>query len=173
DHDLKATKPGTIRSNRVRVCVTNGADGACNSPIVVNNPVTPCVCSAPGPKPAADTAAPTATLVGIKDKQTFTTGPRELKGSFADLSGIKSVKLRLAKRAGGKCSYFSGKLETFRHTKCGTEKYFAIGDRADWTYLLPAKLGKGRYVLDAIAIDGAGNRTPLARGTTRVVFTVR
>jgi len=28
-------------------------------------------------------------------------------------------------------------------------------------------------VLDAIAIDGAGNRTPLARGTTRVVFTVR
>ena len=51
--------------------------------------------------------------------------------------------------------------------------YFAIGDRADWSYLLPARLGRGRYVLDAIAIDGAGNRTPLARGTTRVVFTVR
>ena len=29
DHDLKATKPGAIRSNRVRVCVTDGADGAC------------------------------------------------------------------------------------------------------------------------------------------------
>ena len=51
--------------------------------------------------------------------------------------------------------------------------YFAIGDKADWSYLLPARLGKGRYVLDAIAIDGAGNRTPLQRGTTRVVFTVR
>jgi hypothetical protein len=125
------------------------------------------------PPATPDRSAPTATLVGIKDKQTFTTGPRELKGSFADVSGVKTVKLRLAKRAGGKCSYFSGKLETFRHTKCGTEKYFAIGDRADWTYLLPAKLGKGRYVLDAIAIDGAGNRTALARGTTRVVFTVR
>ena len=61
----------------------------------------------------------------------------------------------------------------FRRTRCGTEKYFAIGDRADWSYLLPQRLGKGRYVLDAVAIDGAGNRTPLARGTTRVVFTVR
>jgi hypothetical protein len=64
-------------------------------------------------------------------------------------------------------------MEKFRRTKCGSEKYFAIGDRADWTYLLPSRLRKGRYVLDAVAIDGAGNRTPLARGTTRVVFTVR
>ena len=59
------------------------------------------------------------------------------KGSFADdRPGIKTVKLRLAKRAGGKCWYFSGKMETFRRTKCGTEKYFAIGDKADWS--LPA-----------------------------------
>jgi hypothetical protein len=114
-----------------------------------------------------------AKLTGFTDHQVFTTGPRELKGSFADASGVKSVKLRLARRVGGKCAYFSGKLEKFRHTGCGKEKYFSIGDRADWTYLLPAKLGKGRYVLDAVAIDGAGNRTPLARGTTRVVFTVR
>jgi hypothetical protein len=154
---LRATKPGAAPSATERVgFVYKG---------VPQVPLQPTA--------TPDRSAPTATLVGIKDKQTFTTGPRELKGSFADVSGIKSVKLRLAKRAGGKCSYFSGKLETFRHTKCGTEKYFAIGERADWTYLLPAKLGKGRYVLDAIAIDGAGNRTPLARGTTRVVFTVR
>jgi hypothetical protein len=122
---------------------------------------------------APDRSAPTAKLLGFTDHQVFSTGPRELKGSFSDVSGVKSVKLRLAKRAGGKCWYFSGKMETFRRTGCGKEKYFAIGDRADWTYLLPAKLGKGRYVLDAVAIDGAGNRTPLARGTTRVVFTVR
>jgi hypothetical protein len=122
-----------------------------------------------------DRTAPTAALKGLKDKQVFKRrGPRELKGSFgADPSGIKTVKLRLAKRAGGKCSYFSGKLERFRRTGCGSEKYFAIGDRADWSYLLPSRLGKGRYTLDAIAIDGAGNRTPLVRGTTRVVFTVR
>jgi hypothetical protein len=33
--------------------------------------------------------------------------------------------------------------------------------------------GPGRYVLDAVAIDGAGNRTPLACGSSRVVFAVR
>jgi hypothetical protein len=165
DHDLKASKTGAIRSNRVRVCVTDGADGACGTTVPTTKGAPLAV--------APDVAAPAAKLIGLKDKQTFTTAPRELKGSFSDASGIKAVKLRLAKRAGGRCWYFSGKMETFRRTKCGTEKFFAIGDRANWSYLLPARLGKGRYVLDAIAIDGAGNRTPLARGTTRVVFTVR
>ena len=51
--------------------------------------------------------------------------------------------------------------------------YFAIGDRPDWSYLLPARLGQGRYVLDVIAIDKAGNRDRLARGRSRVVFFVR
>jgi hypothetical protein len=64
-------------------------------------------------------------------------------------------------------------MERFRGTRCGRGPYFAIGDRADWSYLLPRALERGRYVLDAVAIDGAGNRTPLARGTSRVVFTVR
>jgi len=155
---LQATKDGLVRSQTHDLTVYQPVKGP----------------PPPGTTATPDRTAPTAKLSGITDKQTFTTGPRELKGSFgADASGIKTVKLRLAKRSGGKCWYFSGKMETFRRTKCGTEKYFAIGDRADWTYLLPARLGKGRYVLDAIAIDGAGNRTPLARGTTRVVFTVR
>ena len=166
DHDVKATKDGAIRSNRVRVCITDGADGACGTR-------EPAPIGAPAPVAAPDRAAPVARLLGFSDKQVFRTGPRELKGSFADTSGIKTVKLRLAKRVGGRCWYFSGTMEKFRRTGCGTEKYFAIGDRADWSYLLPQRLGKGRYVLDAVAIDGAGNRTPLARGTTRVVFTVR
>jgi hypothetical protein len=41
------------------------------------------------------------------------------------------------------------------------------------SYLLPHRLGRGRYVLDVIATDGAGNREALARGTSRVVFFVR
>ncbi len=111
---------------------------------------------------------------GVKDKQTFKTGPRELKGSFgADPSGIKTVKLRLAKRSGGKCWYFSGKMETFRRTKCGTEKYFAIGDRADWSYLLPAGSGRAATCWTRSRSTAPGNRTPLVRGTTQVVFTVR
>jgi hypothetical protein len=45
--------------------------------------------------------------------------------------------------------------------------------QASVSYLLPHRLRRGRYVLDVIAVDGAGNREPLARGTSRVVFFVR
>jgi hypothetical protein len=166
-HDQKAAKDGAIRSNRVQVCVTDGSDGACGSPS-----------AAPGPLPLPalarpDTTAPTATLSGLTDHAVLSKGPRELRGSFADPNGVKVLKLRLTKRAGKRCWYFSGSSERFRGTRCGHGPYFAIPAAADWSYLLPSRLGPGRYVLDAVAIDGAGNRTPLARGTTRVVFTVR
>jgi hypothetical protein len=164
-HAFKAEKAGAIRSNAVQACVTDGADGACGS---VSNPSRPSVLGGP------DRTPPTASLAGLKDHVVLSKGPRELRGRFgADPSGIKVVKLRLTKRVGKKCWYFSGRSERFRGARCGKGAYFAIGDKADWSYLLPSRLGKGRYVLDAVAIDKAGNRTPLARGTTRVVFTVR
>jgi hypothetical protein len=169
EHDLKATKAGAIRSNRVRVCVTDGADGACGTSVRIE----PGVLKPPVTVAAPDKTAPRASLTGFKDHQVFKSGPRELGGSFADTSGVKVVKLRLTKRAGKRCWYFSGKQERFRGSRCGRGAYFAIGDKADWSYLLPAQLGAGRYVLDAVAIDGAGNRTPLQRGSTRVVFSVR
>ena len=50
---------------------------------------------------------------------------------------------------------------------------FSIGDRQDWSYLLPERLGKGRYVLDVIAIDKLGTRDSITRGRNRVVFHVR
>jgi hypothetical protein len=156
---LKATKAGDAPSAGERVTVV-----APGTQPVTSTPQTPAV---------ADKTAPTAKLAGFKDHQVFASGPRELRGSFNDSSGVKVVKLRLTKRVGKKCWYFSGKQERFRGTRCGRGSYFTIGDRADWSYLLPAQLGPGRYVLDAVAIDGAGNRTPLQRGSTRVVFTVR
>jgi hypothetical protein len=168
DHDLKATKDGAIRSNRVRVCVTTGADGACGTSV----PLTPGA-QTPTAVAVPDKIAPRGKLSGFKDHQVFTSGPRDLRGSFTDTSGVKVVKLRLTKRVGKRCWYFSGKQERFRGTRCGRGAYFAIGDKADWSYLLPAQLGPGRYVLDAVAIDAAGNRTPLQRGSTRVVFSVR
>jgi hypothetical protein len=154
---LRAEKAGFARSETDTVAVT--APGAARPPAA---PATP------------DRTPPAASLSGLKDHAIFKTGPRQLRGSFgADPSGIKAVKLRLTKGVRKACSYFSGRSERFKRTRCGTGAYFVIGDRADWSYLLPARLGAGRYVLDAVAIDGAGNRTPLARGTTRVVFTVR
>ena len=73
NHDLKASKPEAIRSNRVRVCVSDGADGACGT-VVSAAPTTPVV---------PDRAPPTAKLTGITDRQVLSRGPRELRGSFA------------------------------------------------------------------------------------------
>jgi hypothetical protein len=131
------------------------------------------VTATPGAAPPAagpDRTPPSARLAGLTDHAVLSRGPRELRGSFSDAA---VVKLRLTKRLGKRCWFFSGRSERFIGTHCGRGAYFKIGDSADWSYLLPARLGRGRYVLDAIAIDGAGNRTPLKRGTTRVVFTVR
>ncbi len=151
-YDLKAEHAGFVRSNRVRVVVTT--PGA--PPVVLPSPATT----------TRDRTPPTATLLRHSS--------RRLSGSFAaDPSGIKMVKLRLTKRLGKRCWYFSGRMERFRRSKCGRGAYFRIGDQATWSYLLPERLTRGRYVLDAIAIDGAFNRTPLERGKTRVVFKVR
>jgi len=160
DHVYKATKDGSIRSNAVHVCATDGGDGACGSAIAA--PLVPAA--------APDKTPPTARLAGLTDHAVLARGPRELRGAFSDAA---VVKLRLTKRLGKRCWYFSGGKERFVGTRCGKGAYFKIGDTAAWSYLLPARLARGRYVLDAIAIDAAGNRTPLARGTTRVVFTVR
>jgi len=167
NNDHKATKIGTIRSNRVRVCVTDGADGACGT-------------TAPGaaapPVAVADTAAPVARISGIREGQRFKRkrAPRTLRGSVSpDPSGLRAVKLSLTRSSRGRCQLYSPTRERFRGSRCGRRVNFSIGDRQDWSYLLPGRLGKGRYVLDVIAVDKAGNRDRLARGRNRVVFFVR
>jgi hypothetical protein len=167
DHDVKAAKDGAIRSNRLRVCVTDGADGACGT-------------STPGrPAPPAaepDTAAPAAKIATLREKQRFARGkgPRTLSGTVADSgSGIAQVKLGLSWSRDGHCRVYSPTKERFRGAKCGRHTYFKVGDEADFSYLLPERLGPGRYVLDVVGIDRAGNRTPLARGVNRMVFFVR
>jgi hypothetical protein len=57
--------------------------------------------------------------------------------------------------------------------KCGTHPASTIGHDARWSYLLPARLGKGRYDLRVVAVDRAGNRDRVRRGRNRVLFTVR
>jgi hypothetical protein len=144
DNDLKAAKAGTIRSNRLRVCVTDGADGACGT-------------VQPSPP---DRTAPVATIAGIRNGQQFARrrAPRQLRGTVsADPSGLWAVKIRLTRRLGTTCWYFSGSRERFLKRTCGKRYAFKVGDRADWSYLLPARLPRGRYVLDSYAIDNVFN----------------
>jgi hypothetical protein len=154
---VQATKAGAyVRSAAESTCVTTGADGLCGN-VQLSPP---------------DRTAPVARIVGIRDGRVFSRkrAPRELHGTVSeDPSGLWAVKIRLTRKLGKTCWYFSGSKERFLKRACGKKYAFKIGDRAEWSYLLPARLPRGRYVLDAYAIDNAFNH-----GTTqRVAFRVR
>ena len=156
---LKATQPGAIRSNAVRTTV-----------VAPGQPLPPAAPGAGGPI-ANDTTAPVSRLTGLRRSYARGRGPRRLAGTVSDPSGVRVVKLRLARKRGGRCSWYSGKQERFRGGRCGRAPWFAIGDDARWSYLLPERLGRGSYTLEAKAVDRAFNRDD--RRPARVRFRVR
>ena len=86
--------------------------------------------------------------------------PRELAGTVsADPSGLRSVRLSIRRRNGGKCWTYRDTTERFKRHECGGKWYFRIGDRAEWSYLLPRKLPKGRYTIGVMAVDKAFNES--------------
>ena len=176
---LRATHAGNIRTATETVCVHDGDDGSCGT-TKPGAPAAQCIhdgddglCGTP------DHKATYGFITSIKEHQHFRKGhgPRNLKGtSDPDPSGLKDVQLRLTRNDRGRCARFSGTLLRFAHVKrCGARRgmWFSIGSKADWSYLLPKALGRGRYVLDLKTIDGAGNEdAKLARTRNRVVFFV-
>jgi hypothetical protein len=153
---IRATKAAHVPSATEQTCVSNGSDGACGS-------VQPSV---------PDTTAPTASILGIRNGQRFNRrrAPRELRGTVSsDPSGLWAVKIRLTRRYKGTCWYFSGSREQFLKRTCGKRYAFKVGEEPEWSYLLPRRLPRGRYVLDTYAIDNAFNRGE----ERRVVFRVR
>ena len=116
----------------------------------------------PPPPPAKDTTAPTATFASLSDGKVFSRrkAPRELRGTVAeDPSGLRSVRLSILRRKGGKCWTYRDTTERFKRHRCGGKWYFRIGDRAEWSYLLPRKLPKGRYTIGVMAVDKAFNES--------------
>jgi hypothetical protein len=96
-------------------------------------------------------------------------GPRRLSGRVtADPSGLLSVRLSILRKTPTGCWAFDGRRERFEPHRCGGHSSFRIGDRTQWSYLLPKRLPKGRYTIRAVAIDNAGNES-----VTRVVIRVR
>jgi len=152
---IRATKPGRIRSATESVCVTNGVDGRCGTTL--------------------DDSAPAVTIQTPRHGRVpYRRGPRELRGLVgADPSGLRHVKLRLTRTHAGRCSVYGSRAEHFRRVRCGEGWWFSIGSSEKWSYLLPERLPRGRYVLQAVAIDGSGNRDALQTGRNRVRFTVR
>jgi hypothetical protein len=150
--NLKASKSGAIRSNRVRVCVTRRPCGG-----------------------SRDTTAPLARVSGIGHGADYERGPRVLRGRVGvDPAGVREVLISLRRKREGRCSAYSATVERFVRRACGRRLTFALDpERGLWSYLLPKRVGPGRYVLEALAVDRAGNRDRLERGRNKVVFRVR
>jgi len=157
---LKATKDGAIRSNALVVGVGVPAPAAGVAGATV------------------DHTAPRARLLSPRSGHVYRFAkfsPRLIHIAVAESgSGVRTVKLRLTRRVGDRCFSYSGKRERFLGAKCGTGFFFTVSDRADFTYLLPARLPRGHYVLDVSAIDKSFNRDSVGdRGRNRSVFDVR
>ena len=129
-----------------------------------------------------DTTPAAGRITGMTEQQRFARGkgPRTLKGNVdADPSGIKSIELRLTRTDGRALLDLRRHARALREacSRCGAARgrWFSVGDRADWSYLLPSALGRGRYVLD-VAGDRQGRQhrpAPCSARRNRVVFHVR
>ena len=160
---VQATQPGHVRSAAALTCVTSGNDGNCGSQLPPSAVL--------GTERADDRTAPVASFSRLRNGRVFKRkrAPRKLEGSVTpDPSGLRSVRLSVLRKVGGRCWAFDGATERFERHRCGGHRSFRIGDRADWSYLMPARLGKGRYTLRAVALDNAGNDS-----STQVVIRVR
>ena len=188
---VAATAVSGVRDSR-QVCVTDGADGYCGTtaapgvtppdPSVSGADVIGATCISNGHDGlcgTADKTPPFPKLGGPVNGQRYKPGkaPRTLSGSVkqTDGSGVAKVELRLTRKSGKACTTYDGASERFVKLKrCGAQrgKWFKVGDRETWTYLLPGALGKGRYVLDLRVTDKSGNVSSLVRGSTRNVFQI-
>jgi hypothetical protein len=183
-YTLRASK-GNRAPALLTGCATTGTDGYCGTSTSgggqpTSVPAAPCTTNGhDGFCGTKDTFAAYGRLLGITEGKKYKNGqgPRQLAGRIEDdASGLADVRVRLTRRNGEACSTYDAKRERFKAIKkCGASHgtWFSVGAKSDWTYLLPSRLGRGRYVLDLQVVDKAGNKTTkLARGTSRVVFTV-
>ena len=174
-HKFKATRADAVRSNAGSVCVYVPGSGGCGTDRAPD--ATPTPEPTPQPAPAVkDTTPPVITLTTLTPGKTYDRGPRVLGGEADDAGGIVQVFLRLRSSDGGNltsastCRWFSGKRGVFTHrtVPCANARFFRLGASPKFSYLLPSRLGKGKYVLDVKVLDRAYNA-----GRTEVPFSVK
>jgi hypothetical protein len=172
---LRAEKTGDAPSVPFTICVHNGADGTCGT----TGPSGSSSGSAGGVLGFTSSSykgpyAVVAKVAGLIEHHHYARGhaPRVLSGTVLAHTTVASVSLRLRRSHKGHCYAYNGASERFGPARCGQGGFFKVGTRSSFSYLLPEALPPGRYVLDVQADDVAGNRTTLARGTSRIVFYV-
>jgi hypothetical protein len=167
-HRFKATRVGSIRSNMATVCVYVPGSGDCGTDKAPAGEQTAPPPDQPAPQvqPAAkDTTPPVIAITSLEPGKDYARGPRVLAGQVDDAGGIAQVFLRLRSSDGGglsaasRCHWFSGKRGVFTHrtVPCSKARFFRVGTTARFSYLLPARLRTGKYVLDVKVLDRAYN----------------
>jgi hypothetical protein len=175
-YTLRISAPESVRTEAT-ICVHNGNDGNCGTtaPSTTGTTTTttpvPAVVSAPYKGPYALVAKAS----GVLDGHVYAPGkaPRVLAGTIAAQSAVSSVSLELRRSYRGRCYAYDGTTTRFVRARCGQGSSFKVSSDGSFSYLLPAALPPGRYVLDIQATDVAGNHSTLARGSSRIVFYVR
>jgi len=157
---LKAERADSLRSNALVIAVAAGA-GSCSGSVVVGTSPTP-IAAAPtpvtpaAPRPATPRAAPTLRLFSPSARAAYRRGPRVISGRVS-ADGVRQVYLRIRRIARGGCSYYSGSRERFtRPRTCARARFVRVGGRAAFSYLLPERLKRGRYIVDVKAVDRSG-----------------
>jgi hypothetical protein len=173
---LRAVLARDAPSATFSVCAHSGNDGNCGTRVqtgstVTTSTTTTTAVAAPYKGPYAIVAKASDVLddhVYARSK-----APRVLSGTVTAHTRVASVGLRLRRSYRGRCWAYDGVSERFVRVRCGRGSFFVVSTTSSFSYLLPSALAPGRYVLDIEATDVAGNRTSLARGSTRIVFRVR
>jgi len=185
---LQAHAPDSVPSDPYTIMV-NGNDGTCGTSVgsssTSNGSSTSAgnsatsgsggVAGVSSARPYTGPYALVADASGLIDGHSYGRGraPRLLAGSILAHSAVSSISLKLRREYRGRCYAYNGTKEHFLPARCGGGSLFKVSSDDSYSYLLPAALAPGRYVLDIQASDVAGNRTTLARGTSRIVFYVR
>jgi WD40 repeat protein len=183
---------GTNASVPVTITVHVTASPACGQPgsilpcptttlptttTITPPPTTPTTPAAP------DRTPPHARIVGLKARMRAK-GLKRFHGTAGDDRGVARVEISLVRLGGGAriatatCSVLGarGRFRTTaaRRGRCSAVGFLRARGTTRWTFTLPGRLPRGRYVLTVRAIDRAGNveRGFSARKGDRVVFTV-
>jgi hypothetical protein len=174
---LKATRADSVRSNAITICVHAGSDGTCGTGAPSGAPpATQLPSGSSGGVPMV--LADTANVVGVRNGHVYARrgAPRLLGGVVRVPAGgtLSDVRIRVERRDRGRCFNFSGRRAVFvRARGCHAPQFFSVGATVSFSYLLPARLPRGRYVYDIEAVDNAGHATNLVAGVSHVVFRVQ
>ena len=167
---LKATAAKSVRSNAAPVCVHAGEDGTCGSGTPkpgdpVTRATTPTV------------TASTVRILGLASGTVFSGkhAPRVLRGAVTLGTGqtLRSIRIRLERRVGKRCFSFSDSRARFVRVRCGKARFFSVGSSQSFSYLLPSRLRRGRYLFDIQALSATGGKTRLVAGVSHVLFRVK